>query len=102
MLDGSKGLYAAVTKALAGYVIIQRCQWHKRGNIVSYLPKSEQAPMRRKLQKLYTIDDYEKAKTALKKLKPQLQLINTSAATSLEEGLEETLTIHRLGLMPYF
>ena len=101
VLDGSKGLYAAVTKALAGYVIIQRCQWHKRENIVSYLPKSEQAPMRRKLQKLYTIEDYEKAKTALKKLKPQLQLINTSAATSLEEGLEETLTIHRLGLMPY-
>lgn len=101
LLDGSKGLYAAVTKALAGYVVIQRCQWHKRENIVSYLPKSEQAPMRRKLQKLYTIEDYEKAQTALKKLKPQLQLINQSAATSLAEGLEETLTLHRLGLMPY-
>ncbi len=101
VLDGSKGLYAAATKALAGYVIIQRCQWHKRENIGSYLPKTEQAPMRRKLQKLYTIDDYEKANMALKKLKPQLQLLNESAATSLAEGLEETLTIHRLGLMPY-
>ncbi len=101
LLDGSKGLHAAVTKALAGYVVIQRCQWHKRENIVSYLPKTEQAPLRRKLQKLYTIEDYEKAKAAFKKLKPQLQLINQSAATSLAEGLEETLTLHRLGLMPY-
>ena len=101
LLDGSKGLYAAVTKALAGYVVIQRCQWHKRENIVAYLPKTEQAPMRRKLQELYTIEDYEKANIALNKLKPQLQLINESAAASLEEGLAETLTIHRLGLMPY-
>ena len=101
LLDGAKGLYAAVTKALAGYVVIQRCQWHKRENIVSYLPKTEQAPMRRKLQKLYTINDYDQAKAALKKLKPQLQLLNESAATSLDEGLEETLTIHRLGMMPY-
>ncbi len=54
LIDGSKGFYNARTKALQGYVLIQRCQWHKRENVVSYLPKNEQAPLRRKLQKPMT------------------------------------------------
>ena len=37
----TKGLYAAVKKALSGYVAIQRCQWHKRENVIAYLPKGE-------------------------------------------------------------
>ena len=41
LIDGSKGLYAALTKALSGYVVIQRCQWHKRENVTSYLPKGK-------------------------------------------------------------
>ena len=43
LIDGSKGFYNALTKALQGYVLIQRCQWHKRENVVAYLPKNEQA-----------------------------------------------------------
>ena len=93
LLDGSKGLRAAVTKALAGYVVIQRCQWHKRENVVSYLPKQQQASIRRKLQKAYSIDDYEQAKKALVALKPQLQLMNESAVTSLEEGLRQPMSV---------
>ena len=44
---------------------------------------------------------YEDAKKALRALKPELALMNQSAVASLEEGLEETLTLHRLGMMPY-
>jgi len=93
LLDGSKGLRAAVTKALAGYVVIQRCQWHKRENVVSYLPKQQQASIRRKLQKAYSINDYDQAKKALVALKPQLQLMNESAVTSLEEGLRQPMSV---------
>ena len=101
VLDGSKGLYSAVTKALKGYVRVHRCQLHKRENVVSYLPESERPRIRRKLQKAYDCGSYREAKTALDALKPELKLMNQSALTSLEEGLEETLTLHRLGMIPF-
>ena len=101
VLDGSKGLRSAVTKALKGYVCVHRCQWHKRENVVSYLPEAERPRIRRKLQKAYDCDTYEEAKAALESLKPELKLMNQSAVTSLEEGLEEALTLHRLGMLPF-
>ncbi len=79
---------------------VQRCQWHKRENVVSYLPKSEQPAWRRKLQAAYAHPTYAAAKRALMLLVTELRLRNSSAAASLEEGLEETLTLHRLGVFP--
>ena len=100
LIDGSKGLYSALTKALSGYVAIQRCQWHKRENVIAYLPKTQQSEVKKALQSAYDMDTYKEAKAALYALKPSLTLMNASALNSLEEGLEETLTLHRLGLMP--
>jgi len=101
VLDGSKGLLGAIRKALEGYVCIQRCQWHKRENIVSYLPKGQQEGMRRKLQKAYGHETEDKVRAALKAIEPELTLMNQSAVASLKEGLDETLTLYRLGMMPY-
>jgi len=101
LIDGAKGLYHAITKALKGYVVIQRCQWHKRENIVSYLAPEEQRRFRKKLKDAYDQPIYEDAKKALDNLKAELALLNQSALHSLEEGFEETLTLHRLGMMPY-
>lgn len=98
IVDGSKGLITAIRKTLDGYALIQRCQWHKREDVVAYLPKAEQHRMRRKLQAAYNIKTYEGARKALNLLKPQLELMNQYAKNSLEEGLEETLTLHRLGM----
>jgi len=98
ILDGGKGLRAAVNKAFRGRALVQRCQWHKRENIVSYLSKSEQAQWRRRLQRAYNRPEYEEALAALKKLHEELEDRNQSAAGSLAEGFEETLTLHRLGL----
>jgi transposase-like protein len=69
--------------------------------VLSYLPSSEQAGIRRTLQQAYDQESYEGAQAVLDTLKPQLALRNQSALRSLEEGLEETLTLHRLGMMPY-
>ena len=66
--------------------------------MVDYLPKHLQATWRRKLQRAYEKPSYAEAKAALERLKPELKLINVSALRSLEEGFEETLTLHRLGL----
>jgi len=98
IIDGAKGLYSAIRKVFQDRVLIQRCQWHKRENVVSYLPKSHQATWRRRLQRAYEKPTYEEAKAALNRLKPELKLLNESALASLEEGLEETLSLHRLGL----
>ena len=100
IIDGSKGLFNAVTRSLKGYVCVQRCQWHKRRNVTSYLVKGQQARIKRKMQKAYEKPTYNEAKADLLSLKPELTLMNQSAVKSLEEGLEETLTIHRLGMMP--
>jgi len=98
VLDGAKGLRAAVREAY-GDVPVQRCQWHKRENVVSYLTKPLQIVWRRKLQAAYAHGSYADAKRALQRLVRELTTINESAARSLEEGLEETLTLHRLGVV---
>ena len=100
VVDGSKGLIAAVRDVFGDRVEIQRCQWHKRENVVSYLSKGEQPAMRRKLQAAYEHPSYADAKRALDKLHRELKLRNESAANSLAEGLEETLTLHRLDVFP--
>ena len=98
VIDGSKGLGKAVDTVLGAKVAVQRCQWHKRENVVGSLPSSKQATFRRKLQAAYDRPDYGQAKAALKTVRGELGLLNRSAVASLDEGLEETLTLHRLGL----
>ena len=98
IVDGGKGLRAAVKRAFGNRALVQRCQWHKRENVVSYLSKSEQASWRKRLQRAYERPEYKEALTALEKLQGELEERNQSAAASLEEGLEETLTLHRLGV----
>jgi len=98
VIDGGKGLRSAVRQVFQKKALVQRCQWHKRENVVSYLPKSEQATWRRRLQHAYDRPTYAEAKAALTKLHRELEDRNQSAAASLVEGFEETLTLHRLGI----
>jgi len=99
VIDGSKGLRAAVREVF-GDVPVQRCQWHKRENVVSYLPKQDHPTWRRKLQAAYAHPSYADARRALQRLTRELAVVNESAARSLEEGLDESLTLHRLNVFP--
>ena len=94
VMDGSKGIRKAVEEIFGSSALIQRCQWHKRENVVDYLPKSQRATWREKLQRTYEEPTYEGAKRALQRVKKELSLVNESAVRSLEEGLEQTLTLH--------
>jgi len=98
IIDGSKGLKKGIEKAFGKFALVQRCQWHKRENVLKYLPKGKQSGIRKKLQRAYEEPIYEDAKRELLKVKEELHLINQSAVKSLEEGFEETLTLHKLGL----
>ena len=97
IIDGAKGLYSGIRAALREKALIQRCQWHKRENVVGYLNGSQAEDFRRKLQAAYQKPTYEAARAALQVIQKELRLVNGSAVKSLEEGLEETLTLHRLG-----
>ena len=96
--DGAKGLHAAVREVFDGAAVLQRCQWHKRENVVAYLPERHRATFRRRLQAAYEQPTYEAAKRALGKIRAELVLLNASAVASFDEGFDETLTLHRLGV----
>ncbi len=98
VIDGGKGLRSAVRRVFQKRALVQRCMWHKRENVVSYLAKSEQATWRRRLQHAYDRPTYKEAHADLSRLHRELEGRNQSAAASLAEGLEETLTLHRLGI----
>jgi len=96
--DGSKAIKKAVKEVFGKYALYQRCQWHKRENVVKYLNENQQKYFRLKLQSAYEEPSYEKAKVKLMEIYNELLNVNRSAAQSLLEGLEETLTVHKLGL----
>jgi len=98
VIDGAKGLRKAVDNVFAQKAAVQRCTWHKRENVVRYLATNLQPTFRRKLQAAYEKPTYVQAKASLMKVRSELSPINESAVASLEEGLEDTLTLHRLGL----
>jgi putative transposase len=96
ILDGGKALHAAVRRHAGEAGFIQRCQVHKKRNVVDHLPDQYKTDVRRKMQNAYQMTDYADAKRALDQLHRELMDLNPSAARSLEEGLEETLTVHKL------
>lgn len=98
VIDGAKALRAAIAKVFGERGEVQRCQIHKRRNVQDHLPKNAQGDYDRQIRNAYAMTKYGEAKAALEKLFRQLERINPSAAHSLEEGLEETLTVHRLGV----
>lgn len=98
VIDGAKGLRKALQTVFGEYAVVQRCQWHKRENVLAYLPKRQRASVRRRLQAAYERPSYPEAKAALLRIRQELRLVNESAVKSLDEGFEETLTLHRLGV----
>jgi putative transposase len=98
VLDGGKALTAAVKKYAGESAAIQRCQVHKRRNVLDHLTDEQRPAVAKKLNAAYALEDYVAAKQALNTLHRELMDLNPSAARSLAEGMEETLTVHRLHL----
>jgi len=98
VLDGSKALRSAVARKFGTDVLVQRCQQHKRKNVRDHLPPEHQEAIDARIRTAYNMSDYDKAKESLDLTVKYLERLNPSAAASLKEGLEETLTVHRLGV----
>ena len=93
VIDGAKALRAAIERVFGERAEVQRCQLHKPRN-AAYLPKGTPGDYNRRIRNAC----YAEAKAELQKIFRQLECVNPSAARSMEEGLEETLTVHRLGV----
>src|ERR1044071_7547954 len=98
VLDGGKALSAAVKKYAGESAPIQRCEVHKRRNVLDHLTDEQKPGVAKKLNAAYALEDYAAAKQALNVLHRELMDLNPSAARSLGEGMEETLTVHKLHL----
>jgi putative transposase len=96
VLDGGRALTAAVQKHAGESAAIQRCQIHKRRNVLDHLTDEQKPAVAKKLNAAYALENHAAAKQALGALHRELMDLNPSAARSLGEGMEETLTVHRL------
>ncbi len=98
IIDGGKGIYKGAQKVMGKNALIARCQWHKRENVLDYLAKERRSEFHQKLQAAYNEPSYELAKKAIGAIRQELKQINQSAVNSLDEGMEETLLLQKLGL----
>ena len=98
VLDGAKALVKAVREHAGGEALIQRCQLHKRRNVTGHLNEEHREQVDRRLATAYALTLTSDAKRELEQLHRELQELNPSAARSLAEGLDETLTVNRLPL----
>jgi putative transposase len=98
LMDGSKGIRKGVDDEFPDTAFVQRCTWHKREDVLSYLSQTDKDYFRPKLQDAYDESSYTEAKEALKSIRAELSRINLSAVNSLDEGFEDTLTLQKLGL----
>ena len=99
VIDGAKALRSAVD-AVFDHPVIQRCQLHKIRNLEAKLPDRLAATVTAKMRAAYRSDNHLAAESALRALAGDLRKSHPGAAGSLLEGLEETLTVVRLGLPP--
>lgn len=98
VIDGGKAIHAAITHHYGELALIQRCTKHKERNVIDHLPKTERLYIARKLRKAWANPDAASAERQLRAIAQGLKIAHPGAAASVLEGLQETLTVTRLGL----
>lgn len=98
VLDGAKALTKAVRRTFGADIPIQRCQVHKARNIIDRLPKHLHASVRRVLRQAWELKDAQKAERLLHNLARRLEHEAPGVSRSILEGLDEILTVTRLGI----
>ena len=98
VIDGGKALRKAVVQTFGATALIQRCQEHKRRNVLEHLPEDMRASVKRAMKDAWSASDAELGRRQLERLATSMQARHPGAAASLREGLEETLTAQDLGI----
>ena len=98
VIDGSKALRKAISEVFGDRAVVQRCQVHKRRNVRDHLPRELQPSVDQAMAQAYDSDREDLAQRQLERLAASLEAKYPSAAASIREGLEETLSLQRLGI----
>jgi transposase-like protein len=98
IVDGAKALTKAIRATFGRHTPIQRCQIHKARNVIERLPRPLHAAVRKTLRQAWELDDADKAERLLRNLARRLEGEARGVAASILEGLDEMLTVNRLGL----
>ena len=98
IIDGAKALTKAIRRTFGRCTPIQRCQVHKARNILERMPKPLHAAVRKVLRQAWELDDADKAERLIRNLARRLEQKAPGVAASILEGLDEILTVIRLGL----
>ena len=98
VLDGAKALRKAVRDVLGVDTPVQRCVRHKERNVLDHLPERDRPAIKRRLRRAWAETDHDRALEQLRVLAAELDRSHPGAAGSLREGMEETLTLTRLGI----
>jgi transposase-like protein len=98
IVDGAKALTKAIRATFGRHTPIQRCQIHKARNVIERLPTPLHASVRKTLRQAWELDDTDKAERLLRNLARRLEGEARGVAASILEGLDEMLTVNRLGL----
>ena len=98
VIDGAKALRRAITEVFGSLALVQRCQEHKRRNVLDHLPKDMHSSISRALRDAWQSKDVNLARRQLERLAGTLARTHPGACASLREGLQETLTVVELGI----
>ena len=98
VIDGGKAIRRAIVDLFGASALIQRCQEHKRRNVLDHLPEALHASVGRAMRDAWETKDAVLAKRQLERLAHSLAKNHPGAASSLREGLDETLTLVELGI----
>lgn len=98
VIDGAKALAAGVRSVFGSLALIQRCQLHKRRNVVDYLPKAERSWVEARMVRAFNHADPDQGLADARRLATELEAHWPGAASSLREGLEDMFTVSRLGI----
>jgi transposase-like protein len=98
VIDGGKGIRKAIRDVFGVWALVQRCQEHKRRNVLDHLPKSKRARVSKAMRDAWKSNSEAEARRLLRQLAKELEPAHPGAASSLREGLDETLTVLSLGV----
>jgi transposase-like protein len=98
VIDGGKGIRKAIRDVFGAWALVQRCQEHKRRNVLDHLPKGKRARVSKALRDAWKSESETTARRLLRQLARELEPAHPGAAASLREGLDETLSVLSLGV----
>jgi transposase-like protein len=96
--DGGRGIQCAIRKTFGNWGLVQRCHVHKLKNILDHLPRHKRPWVRHQVQRAWDENTAKQAKQRLLRLAKKLEEPHPGAAGSVLEGLDEALTLHRIGI----